>query len=64
MFDEIEYVDPKDSECGECGCSFGIHLMSCSHFVSPSLSKKLCSCGREMEDCIAFDNGDDFQHGR
>ena len=62
MFAEIEYVDPKDSECDECGCSFGIHLKTCSRFISPSLVNK-CSCGRPLEDCIAFDNGDDFQHG-
>lgn len=35
MFDEIEYVDPEKSKCPECGCSFGIHLKTCSKFVDP-----------------------------
>ena len=34
MFD-VEYVDPADSKCTECGCSFDIHLKTCSHFVDP-----------------------------
>jgi len=29
---EIEYVDPADSKCGECGSSFGVHLMRCSRY--------------------------------
>lgn len=35
MFEEIEYVDPADSMCEECKCSFGIHLMTCSQFKQP-----------------------------
>jgi len=33
VFGEVEYVDPKESECPECKCSFGVHLMTCSKFV-------------------------------
>lgn len=33
---ETEYVDPAKSKCGECGCSFGVHLKTCSKFVDPN----------------------------
>lgn len=39
MFDEIEYVDPADSACEKCGCSFGIHLTTCPNFVDPKERK-------------------------
>lgn len=32
---ETEYVDPKKSECPECGCSFKVHLKTCSKFKDP-----------------------------
>lgn len=32
-FMRVEYVDPKEDECQECKCSFGIHLVTCSHFT-------------------------------
>jgi hypothetical protein len=32
MFDDIEYIDPEDSKCDECGCSFDVHLTWCSYF--------------------------------
>ena len=32
FFGEIEYVDPADSRCEECGSSFGVHLVKCSNF--------------------------------
>jgi len=33
---EVEYVDPAESECEECKCSFGIHLKTCSKFRAVS----------------------------
>jgi hypothetical protein len=36
-----EYVDPKKSECKECGCSFGVHLKTCSLFRDPHTPKSV-----------------------
>lgn len=48
MFDEIELVDPDKDKCGECGCSFGVHLKTCSHFY-------MC------EECRSHDRAGHFQ---
>lgn len=32
-FMQVEYIDPKEDQCLECECSFGVHLISCSHFT-------------------------------
>jgi hypothetical protein len=29
---DIEVSNPEDSRCGECGCSYGVHLVICAHF--------------------------------
>lgn len=29
---DVEFVNPNEGQCGECGCSFQVHLVSCSHF--------------------------------
>lgn len=36
---EVEYIDPDKSRCKECGCSFGVHLVTCSKFVDPQKPK-------------------------
>ena len=41
---EISYVDPKESECLECGSSFGIHTMKCSKFVHPRAGQTCGAC--------------------
>ena len=38
-FMESESVDPAKSRCGECGSSFGVHLMTCSKFRKPATPK-------------------------
>ncbi len=45
MFD-VEYVDPEESKCEECGSSFEVHLMKCSKFVSPRAGQtcRACDC--------------------
>lgn len=35
----------------------------CESIGLDSLGSELCECGRKKQDCIAFENGDDFQHG-
>lgn len=41
---EIEYIDPADSRCEECGSSFGVHLMKCSKWHSPREGQTCGAC--------------------
>lgn len=55
MFDEIEYVDPADSMCPECQCSFGIHLKTCSRFTDPNARCRYC--GKRERVCACEEPG-------
>jgi hypothetical protein len=51
----VEYVDPAESVCMECGCSFGVHLKVCSLFVDPNarMVARAVESGRPKHDPAA-----------
>lgn len=49
-----EYVDPADSKCSICGSSFGVHLKTCSKFVSPTTQTKPAGNGTKKQGGFSF----------
>lgn len=44
-----ETVDPAKSKCDECGCSFGVHLKTCSRFRKPGFAEQADKAERDRE---------------
>jgi hypothetical protein len=40
-----------------------VDAQAVSDIIDGPREPELCECGRKYRDCIAYDNGDDFQHG-